>query len=572
MLARFVGEVQGFEAPAFLVDRLPNTTVAGPLLFDHPHVRESSIKDPGFLVRLSGDLDVGDDYWLQLAERCQWVIEIQARQGERHVEYAVGPTAAETAHTPRARPQHWTYPHPDPEAGPFFSARIFVRATRRFTGPVRDFARGAAGVRVYMEGFRVLPYGERGDDWLKLDADYTRRREPFELDGLAGQLLDEAVEGETFFRLANDSYYGGVFLTDAGSPMLEMLVNREGFIPDESFMHLARLVRRGIDLSVRLRASVQSETRSLRESASAEAGTHARSTNVEEALDLTAKSITAMKVHTRDLSRGGQAFDEALERTANTVREVQRAISVSRSEQQNLRAAASVGMQFAAFIHEINALLAQARSVDAIAERLSSDNAIPQSSRQTLRDLRDAIAALVLQLERQASFLTDVVGGNARRRRRRLSVREEIDSALKLLSSRIERKDQSIDIDVAPDLRTPPMFSSEWLSILINLISNAIKAAGDGGTILVRGRSADGYFHFEVANTGEAVDLTDAERWFRPFESTTTEIDEVLGQGMGLGLPIVRRIVGEYGGSAEFVHSAPPFMTTIHTRLPERAG
>ena len=158
-----------------------------------------------------------------------------------------------------------------------------------------------------------------------------------------------------------------------------------------------------------------------------------------------------------------------------------------------------------------------------------------------------------------------------RRRRRRLSVSEEIDSALKLLSSRVERKDQSIEIDVPSDLRTPPMFSSEWLSILINVLSNAIKAAGDGGIILVKGSAANGYLHFKVANTGEAVDLADAERWFRPFESTTTEIDEVLGQGMGLGLPIVRRILEEYGGSAEFTPSSPPFKTTIRIRVPERA-
>ncbi len=571
MLARFVGEVRSFEAPAFLVDRLPTTTIAEPLLFEQPRVRDSSADDPGFLVRLSGDLDVGDDYWQQLAERCQWIIEIKARQGERNVEYAVGPTAAEAVRTPLAHFQHWTIPHPDPDTGPFFAARIFVRATRRVTGPVRAFALGAAGVRVYMEGFRVLPYGERGDDWLKLDADYTRRRQPFELGGLSGQPLDEPVEEETLLRLANDNYYGGVFLTDAGSPMLEMLVNREGFIPGEGFVHLVDLVRRGIDLSVRLRASVQSQTRSGRGLDAGDDGTVAQPAHVEEALKRTLEVIGDARIHTKELGSDGELLDDALDRTASSVRDTQKVLSAARSEQQNLRTAASIGTQFAAFIHEIHALLAQARAVDAIAERLTTDDAIPRSSRQTLRDLRDAIAALVLQLERQASFLTDVVGANARRRRRRLSVRVEVSSALRLLSSRIERRDQSIEIDVAPNLRTPPMFSSEWLSILINVLSNAVKAAGDGGTILVRSSATDGYLHLEVANTGEAVDLADAERWFRPFESSTAEIDEVLGQGMGLGLPIVRRILDEYGGSAEFVPSKPPFMTTLDIRLPERA-
>ena len=70
------------------------------------------------------------------------------------------------------------------------------------------------------------------------------------------------MEGETLLRLANSSYYGGVFLTDSGSSMLNMLVNREGFVPDQGFEHLRKLLRRGIDLSVRLRASVQAQSES----------------------------------------------------------------------------------------------------------------------------------------------------------------------------------------------------------------------------------------------------------------------------------------------------------------------
>ena len=119
----------------------------------------------GFLVRLSGDLDVGDEYWQQLAERCQWIIEIEARDrgnGTSNMQWGrLRPrrhTRTPLAHSPALDPS----PTPIRTSGPFFAARIFVRATRSVSPDrcVQLRTRSAAGVRVYMEGFRVLPYGE----------------------------------------------------------------------------------------------------------------------------------------------------------------------------------------------------------------------------------------------------------------------------------------------------------------------------------------------------------------------------------------------------------------------------
>ena len=59
MLAEFVGEVQSFEASELLVNAIPDTIVARPLLFHKPLVRDSTGDDPGFRVHLAGDFDIG---------------------------------------------------------------------------------------------------------------------------------------------------------------------------------------------------------------------------------------------------------------------------------------------------------------------------------------------------------------------------------------------------------------------------------------------------------------------------------------------------------------------------------
>ncbi len=40
---------------------------------------------------------------------------------------------------------------------------------------VREKAKEQGGIRLYRNGFRVLPYGEKANDWLELDASVRRR-------------------------------------------------------------------------------------------------------------------------------------------------------------------------------------------------------------------------------------------------------------------------------------------------------------------------------------------------------------------------------------------------------------
>jgi C4-dicarboxylate-specific signal transduction histidine kinase len=45
-------------------------------------------------------------------------------------------------------------------------------------------------------------------------------------------------------------------------------------------------------------------------------------------------------------------------------------------------------------------------------------------------------------------------------------------------------------------------------------------------------------------------------------------MDPVLGQGMGLGLPITRSMLQDYRGEIEFVAPDPGWATQVEVRLP----
>ena len=116
--------------------------------------------------------------------------------------------------------------------------------------------------------------------------------------------------------------------------------------------------------------------------------------------------------------------------------------------------------------------------------------------------------------------------------------------------------------DCVHSLRTPAMFRGDMLAIFTNLLTNALKAAGTDGVVRAL-TELDDDLHIRFENTGVEVDLADAERWFRPFESTTLEVEPVLGQGMGLGLTITRDLLSEIGATISFVKPRRGFATAI---------
>ena len=100
----------------------------------------------------------------------------------------------------------------------------------------------------------------------------------------------------------------------------------------------------------------------------------------------------------------------------------------------------------------------------------------------------------------------------------------------------------------------------EMRRMFINLIRNAIQAMNGNGTLTVSTARNGAEAVIDIADTGKGIAGDVLHRIFEPNFSTTSG-------GMGLGLPIVRKIVEDLHGTIR-ITSAPGRGTTVHIGLP----
>lgn len=114
-----------------------------------------------------------------------------------------------------------------------------------------------------------------------------------------------------------------------------------------------------------------------------------------------------------------------------------------------------------------------------------------------------------------------------------------------------------LDIDSAQAFADPDQISQ----VFWNLVRNALKAMPDGGTLRVIGRDQghQGYC-LSIADSGCGMTEEELEQLFDPFHS-------LFGDGLGIGMAIVYRIVTEHGGRLHS-RSRPGHGTTIIVELP----
>jgi cell cycle sensor histidine kinase DivJ len=106
-----------------------------------------------------------------------------------------------------------------------------------------------------------------------------------------------------------------------------------------------------------------------------------------------------------------------------------------------------------------------------------------------------------------------------------------------------------------------------WKQILLNLLSNAIKFTPAPGRVTIDAHPEGGQILIQVFDTGIGINARDLARVGDPFFQARATYDRPY-EGTGLGLSVVRGLVGLHGGTI-LIESEPGKGTSVKVRLPQ---
>nr|WP_256534112.1 ATP-binding protein [Lewinella sp. JB7] len=133
-----------------------------------------------------------------------------------------------------------------------------------------------------------------------------------------------------------------------------------------------------------------------------------------------------------------------------------------------------------------------------------------------------------------------------------VDVHEGIRSTVTMLNHQCKKKNVSIIQELDQDVPKIKAMGGELNQVWTNLISNAVDALPErGGQLIIRSFRERDCVCVEVEDNGPGIPEKIRGRVFEPFFTT-----KAIGEGTGMGLDIVRRVVEHHHGSVD-VQSEP---------------
>jgi signal transduction histidine kinase len=396
---------------------------------------------------------------------------------------------------------------------------------------VRRDLDAAAGINIYRDGFRVLPYGEPRNDWLRLD---LRR-----------------VQNPTM-RLSNNQIMGYVLLSADKNPQLHDQSNREGLIEGPALDDLRELVKMVL---------AELETRRYTMRRQSETGQQiAPDRGLFTGLGLTGIGDLIRKEHPDDT--------RLLELVEERERELELHVKVVQEVLARYRRLATLGQLVDTVLHDGRTPLAKIGNEAHLGQR--DIERTRTGNGNLLSRLRQRFGTINTQVEAFTAIFRKIepFGGRKRGRPAQVRLEQVIADAFSVLETEIAAVGAQVRL---PETDTQvTVDQTEIQEVIVNMLQNSLywlrQVPKDCRevAVCVRRNSAD-EVEIVFSDSGPGVEAAFRDAIFDPYFSTKPD-------GVGLGLTIAGEIINEYYASdLELLDSGPlsgaTFRITLRTRV-----
>ena len=430
-----------------------------------------------------------------------------------------------------------------PACGPFkFKLYAFERERIQWKKLGMDKAKielldEICGVSIYRDNFRLLPYGEKGDDWLYFDN--RRVQNP-------GKIL------------GNDRVIGYIEISRVSNPLLRDKTNREGLIEEgNAFPDLRELAINAADFlglfrynnlphKKRSKAKVEDAKEDIEEgsqiieesSAKAKDELKTAKENIDKGKAEDAK--TALAEAEEHTEKSGKATEQIKTGTKKLLEE----LDVSDEQINNLISLSGIGMTAERMTHELSKAARNSRDL------LNKSIKLLETGKADITILKKNLYSVTGQLE----IIIDVIRQmeplyySKRRYTEKIDIGEIARNMEKFYSNTI--RDLNIELRIVEDSKLSiEMGKGHLLQVFNNLFDNSFfwlehMPPKGQSRIMIKISGKDQSIIF--ADNGPGIKNYIKDHIFEPFVSTKPD-------GRGLGLFIVQDILQNYNAEIELL-------------------
>jgi nitrogen fixation/metabolism regulation signal transduction histidine kinase len=273
-------------------------------------------------------------------------------------------------------------------------------------------------------------------------------------------------------------------------------------------------------------------------------------------------------------------------RTTGPIRELQQQVRRVAGGDLDARIEVRSHDELAALAHDFNRMTAELKEQRARIVKAEKDAAWREMARQIAHDIKNPLTPITLSLDLlQRARREHAPGSEEILERTMVLIRRQVENLRQIAGDfyeftggrnrpgrQVARMLESLHhhdawavergVEVQREGRTRRWADAGKLRrVLVNLISNALQAMPEGGSLLASTSVANGSVTLSIRDTGPGLAPEAREHLFEPYFTTKTE-------GTGLGLAISKRALEEMGGEIELDGAPDGRGTVARVRLP----